>query len=141
MTKGFSISGLNHIGLIVEDISAAKNWFIKVLDLDLIEDRGELFFFMCGDDVLAVKTPKMAVSKPEHGNEKEWSEKSGWQSLDHYGFFAKSPDEVDAFADYISKNGAEILKGPYSRSDGRSVYFKDPLGLVGEYLFFTPPSL
>ena len=138
MTKGFSIRGLNHLGLVVDDIKAAKRWFIDCLGMELIADRGELFFFMCGEDVLAAKTPQMAVSKPEHGLETSSSSKAGWQSLDHYGFYASTPEEVDAFAEYVSKNGASILKGPYDRSDGRSVYFKDPLGMVGEYLYFNP---
>ena len=136
----FSISGLNHMGLVVDDIEKAKEFFIKTLGLKLIEDRGELFFFLAGSDVLAAKTPKMAINKPEHGGEQisAGEGKSGWQALDHYGFYAKTPDEVDAFADHLRKNEIEILKGPYSRSDGRSVYFRDPCGNVGEYLYFNP---
>lgn len=124
------------MGLVVKDISAAKTWFIETLGLRLLEDRGEMFFFLAGSDVLAVKTPKMAVQKPEHGLESEIVEKAGYQALDHYGFYAKSADDVDRFANHISSKGAEILKGPYDRKDGRSVYFKDPVGLVGEYLYF-----
>lgn len=140
MTKGFSIKGLNHLGLVVEDIELAKKWFIETLGMHLVEDRGELFFFMCGNDILAAKTPRMAVSKPEHGGESVGQDKSGWQSLDHYGFYAESPEEVDNFSKYVEENGATILKGPYSRSDGRSVYFRDPLGMVGEYLYFVTPD-
>lgn len=136
MSKGFSITGLNHLGIVVEDINLAKKWFLDTLGLSLLEDRGELFFFLCGNDVLAAKTPHMAVSKPEHGAERVGDSKSGWQTLDHYGFFAAAPAEVDNFAQYIIEHGAEIIKGPYDRSDGRSVYFKDPLGMVGEYLYF-----
>lgn len=139
--KGFSITGLNHIGLVVEDIEAAKDWFINTLGCQLIEDRGELFFFLCGQDVLAAKTPRMAVSKPEHGAETFSEIKSGWQTLDHYGFFAKSPAEVDAFAKYIAAHGGQVIKGPYDRRDGRSVYFKDPLGMVGEYLYFCSSDI
>ena len=39
-------------------------------------------------------------------------------------------------AQLVAKHGAKILKGPYDRSDGRSVYFKDPCGMVGEYLYY-----
>lgn len=138
MSKGFSISGLNHLGLIVEDIQLAKQWFLDTLGLTLIEDRGQMFFMLAGKDVLAVKTPDMAVSKPEHGLEQNWSEpREGWQTLDHYGFYAQNPTEVDRFAAFIAKHGATILKGPYDRKDGRSVYFRDPCGNVGEYLFFN----
>lgn len=139
----FTISGLNHIGLIVEDIEIAKKWFIDALGLKIFEDRGELIFLLAGKDVIAIKTPRMAVSKPEHGAEQvqHFGIKEGWQTLDHYGFYAKHPDEVDEFADHIKKYGATIIKGPYDRRDGRSVYFRDPLGNIGEFLFFKDPSV
>lgn len=133
----FSIKGLNHLGLVVEDIHVARRFFTEVLGLKLILDRGELMFLLAGEDVIAVKTPKMAVSKPEHGGESlDAKNKSGWQSLDHYGFYAASPEEVDAFAENLRRHNITILKGPYDRSDGRSVYFRDPCGNVGEYLYY-----
>lgn len=136
----FTISGLNHLGLVVEDIAIAKKWFVDSLGMRLVEDRGELLFIAAGSDILAVKTPRMAVSKPEHGGESDYQSgaKSGWQSLDHYGFFAPNPEAVDAFAGYVVGQGATLLKGPYDRSDGRAVYFRDPCGLVGEYLYYSP---
>jgi len=138
----FTITGLNHLGLVVDDIEAAKRWFVDTLGLQVIEDRGELVFLMAGGDVIAIKTPRMAVAKPEHGGENydPAAARSGWQTLDHYGFYASTPAEVDAFAEHVGKHGATILKGPYDRSDGRSVYFRDPLGLVGEFLFFRSPQ-
>jgi len=139
MKKQF-IKGLNHLGLVVEDISIAKSWFIDTLHLELIEDRGEIVFLHAGKDIIAIKTPAMAVAKPEHGGESDYlksGSKAGWQALDHYGFYAESPEAVDEFSTYIVENGAKILKGPYNRSDGRSVYFRDPCGLVGEFLYFS----
>jgi catechol 2,3-dioxygenase-like lactoylglutathione lyase family enzyme len=136
----FEIRGLNHLGLVVDDITAAKRWFVDTLGLELVEDRGELFFVHAGDDVIAVKTPRMAVAKPEHGLESKSGDKAGYQTLDHYGFYAGTPEEVDRFANHIREHGATILKGPYDRSDGRSVYFKDPLGNVGEFLYYVRPS-
>ncbi len=138
MSRTFSITGLNHLGIVVEDISLARHWFIETLGLKLIEDRGELFFFLAGADVLAVKTPRMAVNKPEHGAESSYQNKAGFQHLDHYGFYAQSPEEVDGFTAFLETNNIEILKGPYDRRDGLSVYFRDPLGLIGEYLYFKP---
>lgn len=131
------IKGLNHLGLIVNDINAAKKWFIDALGLEVIEDRGELVFLKAGKDIIAIKTPKQAVNKPEHGLESKETNFSGLQSLDHYGFFADSPQQVDEFCLHVQNHGAKILKGPYDRSDGRSVYFKDPLGMVGEFFYFS----
>jgi catechol 2,3-dioxygenase-like lactoylglutathione lyase family enzyme len=135
---GYSIRGLNHLGLVVEDIAEAKSFFCDFLGLEIIQDRGELLFLAAGNDILALKTPRMAVAKPEHGGESKHLSKAnnGWQSLDHYGFFAASREEVDAFADKLRNHGIQILKGPYDRSDGRSVYFRDPCGNVGEYFFY-----
>lgn len=138
-----SIRGLNHMGLIVEDMQAARAWFVEALNLPIFEDRGELLFLWVGSDILAVKTPRMAISKPEHGDEKNRGEhlaRDGFQALDHYGFYASTPEEVDRFAEHATRHGATILKGPYDRSDGRSVYFKDPCGLVGEFLYFRPAT-
>lgn len=136
---GFSIRGLNHLGLVVEDIEKAKDFFVRILGLEITEDRGELVFVKAGPDVIALKTPRMAVAKPEHGGEpKNMGERSGWQALDHYGFYAASKEEVDAFAEHLKKNNVEILKGPYDRRDGRSVYFRDPCGMVGEFLYYAP---
>lgn len=137
-SRGFSISGLNHVGLVVEDIELAKNWFCQQLGLKVLEDRGELLFLLAGRDIIAIKTPQMAVKKPEHGAEKDHTSRTkGWETLDHYGFYAKTPEEVDEFTKFLEQENIEILKGPYDRSDGRSVYFKDPCGNVGEYLFVS----
>jgi catechol 2,3-dioxygenase-like lactoylglutathione lyase family enzyme len=138
----FEIKGLNHLGLVVEDLVIAKKWFVDTLGMNVIEDRGELLFLSVGQDILAIKTPRMAAIKPEHGGEaaSPQGSKSGWQSLDHYGFFAPSKDAVDAFASHVAQHGATLLKGPYDRSDGRAVYFRDPCGLVGEYLYYSRPN-
>jgi len=135
----FSISGINHLGLIVEDIEVAKEWYVGCLGLQVVDDRGEIVFLKAGADILAIKTPKMAVAKPEHSCQKDMSERSssGWQTLDHYGFFAKSANEVDEFVKMLEDKNIEIIKGPYDRSDGRSVYFKDPCGNVGEYFYYS----
>jgi catechol 2,3-dioxygenase-like lactoylglutathione lyase family enzyme len=132
------ISGINHLGLVVEDIEKARHFFETVLEMEVFGDRGELLLLRAGNSILAIKTPAMAVSQPEHGAESSQVDSvSGWQSLDHYGFFAEGPTMVDQFAERLRSFGIEILKGPYDRSDGRSVYFRDPCGNVGEYLYFS----
>lgn len=138
----FTINGLNHLGLVVENISVARQWFIEDLKLPILEDRGELIFVLAGRDIIAIKTPRMAINKPEHGGEiqEAFTEFAGWQHLDHYGFYAQSKEEVDNFAQFLKFRQITILKGPYDRSDGRSVYFRDPCGLVGEYLWIKDRS-
>ena len=89
-----------------------------------------------GSDILAVKTLNQAVSKPEYPQKIGKRDWSGFSALDHYGFYAESPSLVDKFCDRLKSLDIEILKGPYDRSDGRSLYFRDPMGLVGEYFYY-----
>jgi catechol 2,3-dioxygenase-like lactoylglutathione lyase family enzyme len=135
----FTIGGLNHLGLVVEDIEKAKWFFGEILGLEITQDRGGLVFLHVGSDVLAIKTPEWAVNHPEHGGESNGKGRAGFQALDHYGFYAPSREEVDNFAAHLKAHNIEIIKGPYDRSDGRSVYFRDPCGNVGEYLYYQRP--
>ncbi len=138
----FTISGLNHLALVVEEMAVARHWFNECLGFPILEDRGELIILGVGKDLLAIKTKTHAINKPETGTADSRLNNAnvGWQVLDHYGFFAGSEKEVNAFAEKLPSWGAQVLKGPYSRSDGHSVYFRDPCGNVGEYFFYRSPK-
>ena len=47
---------------------------------------------------------------------------------------------MDAWAEQLRDGGVALEKGPYDRSDGRSVYFRDPDGHLLE-IFYLDPSL
>ena len=46
-----------------------------------------------------------------------------------------------AWAERLTGHGVALEKGPYDRSDGRSVYFRDPDGYVLEIFWVDPEFL
>ena len=128
------VRGIGHIALVVEDLEKAKWFFGEVLQADVQVWRETQLLIHVGTDLIVAKLSKDAVDTTRQQG--EW----GRQVLDHYGFMADSPSQVDSFAERLRKFGLHIEKGPYSRSDGRSVYFRDPFGNLVEYLWYNPAT-
>lgn len=126
------LRGLGHLALVVDDLDKARWFFGEVLGADVEAWRGTQLLIHVGPDLLVAKLASDAVDAGrQQGN-------FGRQVLDHYGFMADSPTQVDALAERIRSAGLTIEKGPYDRSDGRSVYFRDPFGNLVEYLYYKP---
>ncbi|MCA2962147.1 MAG: VOC family protein [Silvanigrellales bacterium] len=126
------LSGLSHLALVVDDVAKAHWFFETVLGCDVQIWRETQLLVHIGEDLLVAKLSKDAVdSERQRGP-------FGRQTLDHYGFMAKSPELVDALAERLQAHGIAIVKGPYDRSDGRAVYFRDPFGNLVEYLYYAP---
>ena len=129
--SGF-LRGLGHLALVVDDLEKARWFFGDVLGADVEPWRGTQLLIHVGPDLLVAKLSSDAIDKDRQRGP------LGRQVLDHYGFMADSPSQVDCLAERIRAAGLEILKGPYTRSDGRSVYFRDPFGNLVEYLYYQP---
>ena len=126
------IRGLGHLALVVDDLDKAAWFFGEVLGADVEPWRGTQLLIHVGPDLIVAKLSSDAIdAKRQKGP-------FGRQVLDHYGFMADSPSQVDALAKRLRDAGLQIEKGPYDRSDGRSVYFRDPFGNLVEYLYYTP---
>ena len=126
------VRGLNHLALVIDDLEKGKWFYGTVLGLPFEVWRETQLLVAVGCDLLVVKLSEDAVDKNRQTGA------FGKQVLDHYGFFADSPQLVDSFAARLKSFGIEIVKGPYDRDDGRSVYFRDPFGNLIEYLWYTP---
>lgn len=131
--SGF-LRGLGHLALVVDDVEKARWFFQEVLGADVRIWRETQLLVHVGPDLIVAKLSSDAVDTDRQKGE------FGRQILDHYGFMADSPSQVDALAERVSSFGLEIVKGPYQRSDGRSVYFRDPFGNLVEYLYYTPKT-
>ncbi len=129
--SGF-LRGLGHLALVVDDLEKAHWFFADVLCADVQIWRGTQLLIHVGPDLIVAKLASDAVDQSRQQG------LFGKQVLDHYGFMADSPGHVDALAQRIKDFGLEIVKGPYQRSDGRSVYFRDPFGNLVEYLYYSP---
>jgi catechol 2,3-dioxygenase-like lactoylglutathione lyase family enzyme len=117
---------------VVDDLVKAQWFFGDVLGADVEPWRATQLLIHVGPDLIVAKLSSDAVdARRQEGP-------MGRQVLDHYGFMADSPSQVDALANRLKEAGLEIVKGPYDRSDGRSVYFRDPFGNLVEYLYYSP---
>ena len=126
------VSGLSHLALVVNDIARAHWFFAEVLGCDVRVWRETQLLVHVGESLLVAKLSKDAVDSGRQAGA------FGQQVLDHYGFMASSPSQVDGLAARLRAHGLEIIKGPYDRSDGRAVYFRDPSGNLVEYLWYRP---
>lgn len=128
------VRGIGHLALVVDDIARARWYFGEVLGADVEVWRETQLLIHMGDDLLVAKLSKDAVDAERQKGA------LARQVLDHYGFMADSPTQVDALCARLTSFGFEIVKGPYSRSDGRSFYFRDPFGNLVEYLWYNPQA-
>ncbi len=125
------LSGIGHLAIVVNDIQKAQWFFGTVLQADVQVWRETQLLVHVGPDLLVAKLSKDAIDSQRQKGE------MGQQILDHYGFMAQTPEQVDALTERLISFGLKIEKGPYDRSDGRSVYFRDPFGNLVEYLYYS----
>ena len=127
------IHGLSHQAMNVRDLERAKQFYTQVLGMGVLYQDAMHVFLKVGEGenfgVLALLgTPKSGPAPVDP------SERQG-NHYNHFGFRAKTTEEVYEFAEYLKSCGVKILKGPYTRKDGSSVYFLDPDGYTLEYLY------
>lgn len=125
------LNGIGHLAIVVDDIQKAQWFFGTVLQADVQVWRETQLLVHVGPDLLVAKLSKDAIDAERQKGV------LGQQILDHYGFMAETPEQVDALAERLISFGLKIEKGPYDRSDGRSVYFRDPFGNLVEYLYYS----
>ena len=125
------LSGIAHLALVVDDVAKARWFFEEVLGCEVELWRETQLLVHIGSDLLVAKLSKDAVDADRQAGP------LGRQVLDHYGFMAATPELVDLLAARLAAHGLTIVKGPYDRSDGRAVYFRDPFGNLVEYLHYV----
>ncbi len=133
------ITGLSHQALNVSDLSRAKSFYQDVLGLPLLYEDAAHVFLKVGEDahfgILALlAAPPEGMLPPENPRLRVGNKYT------HFGFRAQSERDVFEFAEYLAQKNVEIIKGPYARSDGASVYFLDADGHTLEYLYLKPEA-
>lgn len=121
---------IGHLALVIDDLEKGKWFFGTVLQAPYYLFRQTQIVVEIGPSVLVAKLSEDAVDKERQQGE------MGRQVLDHYGFQANSPQQVDAFFKRIQEFQLNIVKPPYDRGDGRAFYFRDPFGNMVEYFWY-----
>jgi catechol 2,3-dioxygenase-like lactoylglutathione lyase family enzyme len=118
------VKGLQHLNLRVADLARARA-FYEALGFEVSFAKGDTVWLSAGGDLLG-------LSEGEAPRER---------SFEHFGFMVDSPADVDGWAAQLRAHGVAAEKGPYDRSDGRSVYFRDPDGHLVEIFWLDPAFL
>ena len=154
--------GINHIALVCRDMARTVDFYTRVLGMPLVKtvelpmDQGQHFFFDCGGGATIAffnfpGAPEAVpgVSIPE-GLPDRASLLTALGSMNHLAF-AVEPEEMEGFRERLIAEGLEVTDiwnhddsewGLARSADDpgvfvRSVYFRDPDGILLEFAAWT----
>lgn len=122
--------GLRHVALNVLDPQKTKDFYIKVLKMELEwePDAENVYLTSGGLDNLAIHK----VSDVE----------TGTQRLDHIGFALPEMKDVDEWYSWVKTHHVKILRDIKTHRDGaRSFYMEDPDGVVIQMIYHPPIAM
>lgn len=121
--------GLRHVALNVKDPQASKEFYMRVLKMQLEwePDPENVYLTSGGHDNLAIhKAPSDATL-------------DGPQMLDHIGFALPTMADVDAWYEWVKSHNVKILREIKTHRDGaRSFYMADPDGVIIQMIYHPP---
>jgi len=119
--------GIRHIALNVQDISRSEDFYCRVLGFELEwKPDSENVYLTSGNDNLALHVSK---TKNQPG------------ALDHFGILVQRPEHVDEWAEYLKEQDIVLTAAPKTHRDGaRSLYLKDPDGIIIQIIYHPPIS-
>jgi catechol 2,3-dioxygenase-like lactoylglutathione lyase family enzyme len=122
--------GLRHVALNVRDVRKSVEFYTKILGMTVEwEPDADNAYLTSGHDNLAIHK----LADPE--------KLSPVQTIDHIGFVVRTPDDVDQWASRLTELGVPLVKPPKTHRDGaRSLYFRDPDGLLIQLIYHPPIS-
>lgn len=153
--------GINHLALVCHDMAETVEFYTKVLGMPLVKtvalpDGGQHFFFDCGgDNLLAFFWWENApAAAPGIASVEDFPAKpmSAVGSMNHVAFTVDEP-ELEQCVERLQAAGVPVLPQVINHDDSpatvsrdmhpgvfvRSVYFRDPNGIMLEFACFTRP--
>jgi catechol 2,3-dioxygenase-like lactoylglutathione lyase family enzyme len=122
--------GIRHVALLCDDIGKMERFYCDVLGyaVEWRPSASELYLTR-GEDNLALH----ALASPRSGGADT--------RLDHVGLLMSRPEDVDAWASYLTERGIALDTAPRTHRDGaRSFYLRDPEGNRLQFLYHPPIS-
>lgn len=126
MLKPNQTLGLRHLALLVKNLEACVDFYTNLLGMKIVwQPDNDNVYLSSGQDNLALHRAEANVERAKQ------------QALDHFGFFLKTPEDVDAWHDYLRENHVVIKAAPKNHRDGtRSFYCADPEGNVVQMIYY-----
>src|SRR5262245_24895973 len=124
VAMALAVKGIQHLNLQVADLARARAFYSELLGFETAFAKGDTVWLRAGDDLLGLSQGPVPA-----------------KSFEHFGFMVDAPAEVDRWAERLAAQGVPAEKGPYDRSDGRSLYFRDPDGHLLEIFWLDPAFL
>jgi catechol 2,3-dioxygenase-like lactoylglutathione lyase family enzyme len=119
-----TVKGIQHLNLRVADLSRAQTFYVDALGFRVSFAKGNTVWLDAGGDLLGLSEGATATSSSD--------------GAQHFGFMVDAKPDVDAWYAQLRAHGVVAEKGPYDRSDGRSLYFRDPDGHLLEIFWLDP---
>ena len=120
-------AGMRHVALFVKEFAACEHFYVTLLGMQ-VEWRPDAdnLYLTNGNDNLALHRAPDTVEP-------------GFQRLDHIGFIIESPEQVQAWYDFLLAQGVEMKTQPRRHRDGAtSFYCYDPDGTTVQMIFHPP---
>jgi catechol 2,3-dioxygenase-like lactoylglutathione lyase family enzyme len=125
------INGLVESALFVEKLPRARDFYLRVLGLEIIQesDVGCVFMVAKGQLLLLVSVEKATVPSKTPGGEVPACLDRNTASLGagHIAFGVAEAD-VDGWRNCLNRNGVEVLSEVVWERGAHSLYFRDPDG-------------
>jgi catechol 2,3-dioxygenase-like lactoylglutathione lyase family enzyme len=126
-----NVNGLVESALFVENLARARDFYLRVLGLEIIQesDVGCVFMVAKGQLLLLVNDEKARVPSKTPGGEVPACLGRASTSLGagHIAFSVAEAD-VDDWRTCLKRNGVEVLSEVAWERGARSLYFRDPDG-------------
>ena len=129
-TRPAATAGLRHVALFVERFEETVRFYTELLGMAVEWHPDPDNIYLCsGND-------NLALHRYQGG-----ARAAAGQRLDHIGFIIDTPEQVDAWHDFLAANGVRIVKPPKTHRDGaRSFYCFDPDGTAVQVIYHPPLS-
>ena len=119
------LTGLHHLTAICRDLDRTTAFYRDLLGLALVREGASdddpdarHFWFSAGDGAPGTLISFMEYPSLEQGV-------VGIGSVQHFAFAVESPEELDAWRDYLRSRGVEATE-VFSRGGFNSIYLRDP---------------
>jgi len=121
-------AGLRHVALYAQNFAALEHFYVELLGMTVEwrPDPANVYLTSGGDNLaLHRASADFAPSKS--------------QRLDHIGFIIRTPEQVDAWHEFLRQHDVPIKAPPRTHRDGaRSFYCADPDGNVVQMIYHPP---